>query len=419
MTRGSSLAPLPLLCAVLACTRELPPDPALKNLDIRRASAAERPRSTYQPRPLPSGPKTPTQKSLGALWRSFEERAWLGAYRRGSRRDPRWDAAAERFLERFVRCVTDAPAPVPVESVLASALELHRLRCDHPVVLLAMAEVLRFMQQDRLAAPLYARVVPAVDARQLDSAVAWLAPLGLVRSRPVAEFRPVERQRLLDQGTAACAEAASKPSFAPFEEHWLWWRMREDHEGPASRAVLAALQQRPRASPWIMSMVTGEIALHEAHLAERERRPTGEHARLAHDAFGAAWRLHPEYPDAAVKLITCPGEGESARLWFDRAVAADFDCPEAYELYRRSLSPAVSVAFGRECLATGRFDTGVPWQYAEALSRQLEASTGTTDAAAGRLELKRLAAGYRRTRPGLAGRAGDLADRLTANATRR
>ena len=59
-------------------------------------------------------------------------------------------------------------------------------------------------------------------------------------------------------------------------------------------------------------------------------------------------------------------EGETARLWFDRATSAQFDYNPAYENYLLQLLPHWGgslkeiMAFGRACLETGRFDTLVP-----------------------------------------------------------
>lgn len=61
--------------------------------------------------------------------------------------------------------------------------------------------------------------------------------------------------------------------------------------------------------------------------------------------------------------------GETERTWFDRAISAQMDYPAAYSKMVRALLPRWGgshekmLAFGRECLATRRFDTDVPLVY--------------------------------------------------------
>lgn len=66
--------------------------------------------------------------------------------------------------------------------------------------------------------------------------------------------------------------------------------------------------------------------------------------------------------------------GETPRMWFDRAVAAQFDYEPAYDTLLWSLMPRWGGSheqmylFGLECLDTGRFDTFVPGRFLDALA---------------------------------------------------
>ena len=87
--------------------------------------------------------------------------------------------------------------------------------------------------------------------------------------------------------------------------------------------------------------------------------------------------MHRDYPEAAVLMIPLAevsAEPENVvRLWFDRAVAAQFDWQPAYtEMGHHLLNRGDYDAFykfGVECLQTGRFDTAVPWQFVIYLER--------------------------------------------------
>lgn len=91
-----------------------------------------------------------------------------------------------------------------------------------------------------------------------------------------------------------------------------------------------------------------------------------------------AWKLRPDYPQAASTMIAvtmggCSAPGESVRTWFDRAVAAQMDDGSAYQSLIWALRPRwggsheAMIHLGEECLATGRFDTDVPYQYLQIL----------------------------------------------------
>ncbi len=68
-------------------------------------------------------------------------------------------------------------------------------------------------------------------------------------------------------------------------------------------------------------------------------------------------------------------KGETIRTWFDRAVNAQMDYPDAYKAMIFALRPRWGgshremLAFGRECLGTKRFDTDVPLFYLYALRK--------------------------------------------------
>ena len=65
--------------------------------------------------------------------------------------------------------------------------------------------------------------------------------------------------------------------------------------------------------------------------------------------------------------------GETERLWFDRAVAAQMDWPQAYSHLMWSIRPRWGGSheqmfeFGIECAQTERFDTDVPYYFIKAL----------------------------------------------------
>lgn len=103
-----------------------------------------------------------------------------------------------------------------------------------------------------------------------------------------------------------------------------------------------------------------------------------EHLALAREQMVAAWSVDSSLPEPAEQMIQIVmggggAPGETERMWFERAVSAQFDYADAYHAILWSLRPRWGGSheeiyrFGLECLETGRFDTDVPWMFKEAL----------------------------------------------------
>ena len=129
--------------------------------------------------------------------------------------------------------------------------------------------------------------------------------------------------------------------------------------------------------PWVYHMLMGVGHLSEGWDRDEYLRAQDDHIRQAMVHLAKAYELEPNRPEAAGYMITAllAGGGGRAgmRQWFDRAVRAEMDYLPAYGRYMAVLAPAWGggdeerLAFGEECLKTGRFDTRVPGLYLDAL----------------------------------------------------
>jgi len=104
---------------------------------------------------------------------------------------------------------------------------------------------------------------------------------------------------------------------------------------------------------------------------------------LARDDYTTAWKLNPNRPDAASEMIgiTMAGSGnpgDTMRLWFDRAVAAQFDYIQAYDAVQWALRPRWGgsvpkmMQFARLCAQTRQYETEVPQQFFRILENASE-----------------------------------------------
>lgn len=143
-----------------------------------------------------------------------------------------------------------------------------------------------------------------------------------------------------------------------------------------------------KTTPWLRSMMRG--LMHEKLAwGARGNRFAPEVAPqqwpLFYEFIGKAAQelqnaidLRPHYPEAYTEMIgiaMAAGRYGEPRKWFEKAVAAQFDFIPAYYAYLTSLYPRWGgdleqmLAFGRECAATRRSDTDVPFFFIVTLEK--------------------------------------------------
>jgi len=146
--------------------------------------------------------------------------------------------------------------------------------------------------------------------------------------------------------------------------------------------------ESPKISEWSRNILKGLWHNRMAWMARgtgwaNQVKPEGwlgyeEHSKLARGFFYHAWELNPKRPKGAsgMTLISNVGAGEAGddpRMWFDRAVAAEFDYMQPYHALRNGLRPRwggsvqESLAFGLAAAQTRRFDTEVPYGFLSSL----------------------------------------------------
>jgi hypothetical protein len=185
--------------------------------------------------------------------------------------------------------------------------------------------------------------------------------------------------------------------------HWrLSWSINDRSMLRASGQALLGLLQEPgpmAKNPWLSEMIMGEWEITEAWMDRgngwsKEVTKEGwegfvRHIGKARAHLFKAYTLRPEFPEASSRMIMVAmaggaPEGESTRLWFERAREAQFDNAEAYENYLLSSrarwggSNDRLLAFGVECGETKRFDTAVPLVYFKSVRAAAEDSKTPT-----------------------------------------
>lgn len=151
-----------------------------------------------------------------------------------------------------------------------------------------------------------------------------------------------------------------------------------------------------KSSPWLRSMVTAMQNKRWAwgarghgfayQVSPEEWQRFYEYSSKAVREWQKAIDLRPDYPEAYTEMIEismATGRYGTPREWFKKAVAVQFDWIPAYHAYLMALTPrwggslSEIMQFGRECAATRRFDTNVPYFFLLAM-HQINFEMGLT-----------------------------------------
>ncbi len=360
------------------------------------------------PRPLPVTAPSGTRQASEAAWRYYR-RLLVDNYVAHGRHDVPYDGDAREFLTALAARRAGLPGALWSRAARA-AKRLAAEPVDDPLLCAALG-YLYYQRMDGRCVEWLRRAVAGFEVTGYPSAVQFEPAYQLADAladypahvhqdslsswparapHPPAALR-AETARAASRGNAALLDAVAIPVADPLEMRCHWPRLAEAMAlRPSDRwAVLRRIAGDARVDPFLCAMLHGREAM------ERGLGWTGgsELGALAWSALGRrvawtearrhftrAWRLRPDLPDAAAMMVTIAGllhaTGPNApRVWFDRALAAQFDDEETYRRMIHVLSSvdgrsrARLLAFGRECLATERYDTDIPSVYLTAVDR--------------------------------------------------
>lgn len=351
------------------------------------------------PRPIPAGPAVFTETMRQQRLVTYHTRVIVEAYKGVGTRNPAWNEAAVRCLTDYVSHIDRLPKAPDATALAAQGKALVDAGCDDPQVLYVTGTMLHQFERFPEAEAVLRRAVSGFEAGKHPRIRARLAPRRLLEvCAATGGGKPEERARWSELAVRWTAEALGDGSIAPGESRAALTELDKGWAAfYADKYPLIAAALPANADGYVAAMLKGRHALRLGNAAG------------ARAAFTEAWKAHPDYPEAPAAMIAladaAPLKGETPRLWFDRAVAAQLDFPPAYQAYRETLreNPA-RYAFGLECLRTRRFDTDVPMEFLTALraidrrgpSRAYWRTEKTWPA------MKALCAGYAKT-----GRGGD------------
>ena len=353
--------------------------------------------SAHADLPGAKDPNAYTQHTYMRETLEFNKQTMAEAYKKVGKRDPRWDDAALAFLDALARNFTygqsgsiykpkDYPSTEACAALAKTAIDRG---CDDPLVFYFNARLMEILgrETDKLPA-LFQRAY--ADLRDSKYPAFRVFP---AVTRAIAHAPPDQRETLAAASTEAMLKAAAGPFVNGAHRRTVCLFILREFEGASltdAAEFYGRLQGAKEADPWIVNVFGGDCLVRAAWGArgggfantvpEDAWRAFFRHLADAEKCLTAAWKLHPDHPEAPTLMITVAmGGGErvagTEREWFERAVTAQLDYDNAYSRLLNALLPRwggsyeAMLELGLECARTDRYDTNVPYQLVTAIEQ--------------------------------------------------
>jgi len=323
---------------------------------------------------------TITWREVRQRGRSFRTRQWLDGYKERGARGGACDAASINLLQTWIEENYGVAHANAVSVAELSDQIAANPACTDPLVLtIAGVEGIEVFENRRRLE----RALAAFPQSRHRAYPKLYATLILARDLSGDAGRVAA---LHSSAVSLLKEAFADRSIQPEDQAEIadifvntWGRNFFSVHG---RDICQIVRAQGKPFEWLALMLDGERNINEAwqargsgyadSVSEKGWQGFSTHLASAHASLTAAWKLRPDLPLAASRMIpVVMGETglEDMRLWFDRAVAAQIDVPQAWDNMRWGLRPRWDgslesmLVFGIQAVNTRRFDTDVPRKF--------------------------------------------------------
>jgi hypothetical protein len=307
--------------------------------------------------------------------RAFRVRQYVEGYRKNGQHGAAWDSEAAQLMESWITANYGGPTNLPSPQTLSDKLAA-LAGCNDPLVLtVAAANAVELHEKLRRLE----RAVTGFEQSRYQAYPKFYAAVTLAADLGSQSLRV----RPLDQAAARYFnQAFTDGSFQPGDEEELaeilvngWAHSFFGRNG----AAVCQAARKAKGYPWLALVLEGEQEINEAwkargtgwadSVSNRGWQDFADHLAKARTALSQAWKQQPGRPLAPTRMITVAMGGtgaEEMRTWFDRAVEAQIDYPQAWSQMRWGLRPRwhgseeAMLALGIRAVDTKRFDTDVP-----------------------------------------------------------
>lgn len=317
--------------------------------------------------------------------REFRTRQWLDGYEQRGNRNPEYDAAADQLIKTWLARNYGGDAATNKMSLAGMSAQLAAdPHCNDPLVLIvaalntpSTADSILLYQHAQAVYPgsrhraypqFYASLMEEAQMNKLSESSLSLdttAREALTKCFADGSFTPADQQEIAEifvngwgynffarQPDSVCASV----HVAGPEYHWLALALDGERE------IIAAWAARG-----------GGYA---NTVSDQGWKDFNSHLAAARKDLTEAWNLQPTWPLAPARMIYVSlgdSDIDEMRVWFDRTTTAQIDYNRAWSDFRWGLRPrwygneASLLAFGRQAVDTGRFDTDVPRKFIDAI----------------------------------------------------
>lgn len=338
---------------------------------------------------IPSAPDLPSQKQYLAKLAEFNLRGCLAIYKTTGKHDEKWDKEAIQFITEAINRPSPQKDLEPLGALEHRGHDLFAKGCDDGLVQYLYGMIQSDENHDADAEhslrtacdSMHAQGYPAnLQARAASEVCTIMAGAGRNGEiKPYADIVAAGTGEMFKthlfnntgQRELLIGELAQTGKYLDYAQRQAIWK--------AAAAV-------GDADPVAVLYLDGEFRTKQAwHYRgggfTNTVTPEGwegfaTELKKAEACYSKAWEMDksiPNIPTAMISIAMGSSGVEEMRLWFDRAVAARFDYPEAYHDFIFGILPRwhgnreMLLSFANECLETHRFDTSVPLHYFEIL----------------------------------------------------
>ncbi len=349
-----------------------------------------RPSDGISSRPISISSTVKTQAEFARLSRKWRERNMLDAYQKVGSHDERWDKLAVELISQWIKFRLDEPDALRKEDLMSLGQKLLDLNCNDPLIVYCCGvlnnEVPFQIKQ-------FEKALETFKSTSYPKVLPFFASALLISSYKDSKSELPVIQKLYDTSLTLFKETLEDGSYTQEEIPLLLHDFGTDALNALFKrrgeSLCKIFESSPIAERWAIHVFWGRHYVDAAWEArgsdysntvtERGWKRFYENLSKASVEFTRAWKLNPDRPEAAASMITVEmGLGEenareNMRMWFDRAVTAQFDYGKAYDLFLWGIRPRWigshedMLSFGEQCLNTGRFDTQVPNYYLTAI----------------------------------------------------
>jgi hypothetical protein len=327
---------------------------------------------------------------------SAKQKWQLSCFMDGYKRlHPSADDATLQKVTAFVRALDSENAPKG--EAHKRFLELERAGLADPALVALHAYE---TMGDKNYAAAAAKIGPAVEQADTECPLDMLAHMAFATAHCLRKSKDPNHlaEKMTAKGISTTLQIAAREKIPPLEQRFLLNRLSHAIEvyiddAETQNQLAARLAGAGAKDQWLTHALIGSCEVRAAWMIRGDGfadsvtaagwKGFALHLDRAYAHLKKAYDLEPNLPEVPTALIAIAmaghaPKGEDPRFWFDRAVKAEFDYDEAYLAYEWALYPRWGgsykkmIQFGRECAATKRFDTGVPFYYYDTV-RSIEA----------------------------------------------